>query len=118
MFSNRHIQANTTSPSAGGRPVFESLERRALLSASLEGGLLRVDGTPGDDEISIEGGRGGRIHVSVNGETESFKASGARMILARGGDGDDEIILGDSLKRNATLLGGDGEDVLVGGAGR
>ena len=118
MFSNRPIQAATASPSAGGQPVFETLERRALLSATMESGLLRVDGTAGDDQVSIERGSRGRIDVTVNGETESFRGGGVRTILARGLDGDDEIILGDSIKRNATLLGGDGEDVLVGGAGR
>ena len=46
----------TTGPSAGGQPVFETLERRSLLSATLESGLLRVDGTAGDDQISIERG--------------------------------------------------------------
>jgi Ca2+-binding RTX toxin-like protein len=78
---------------------------------------LVVVATEGADTIRITRGSRGRLGVSVNGgPVELFAVSGAVRVFGLGGD---DVIdaLGMSAKYVAELRGGDGNDVLVGGAG-
>ena len=96
--------------------VVESLERRALLSASLSGGLLTVEGTSGPDVVSASASSG-ILTVTVNGTPYLFQSSlvtGIRMNLYAG---DDTGSLSGSIGAPGTLDGGAGNDTLTGGYG-
>jgi uncharacterized protein YkwD len=120
-------------PSVQFRPTLECLEERTLLAAhltaSLSGGLLRIDGTNHADTIVVR-----EIHnrVSVDGVTinvaghrqASVSAASVRRIMIHGNGGDDRIFLNSQAVRGQqaltmpiTVWGGAGNDLIVGGAG-
>jgi hypothetical protein len=77
---------------------------------------LVVVGTAGADTVRLSRASRGRLGVSVNGgPMELFAVSGAVRVFGLGGD---DVIdaLGVSAKYVAELRGGDGNDVLIGGA--
>lgn len=95
--------------------MLETLESRRLLSAELVNGQLRVDGTDGDDTITLTRD-GNQILVEVSGEDdESFNVGNVESIRIRGLEGNDTIDVGTRI-RGATILGGDGDDDISGGA--
>src|SRR6266511_405364 len=93
---------------SGRRPSFqprlECLEDRTLmaahLTASLSDGLLRIDGTGGNDQIVVRQSNyrisvdGTDIRVKGVGAVHSVKASDVSVLNVRGLEGDDVIILG------------------------
>ncbi|HEY7120635.1 MAG TPA: choice-of-anchor D domain-containing protein [Tepidisphaeraceae bacterium] len=93
------------------------MESRRLLASTLDAGLLTVDGTNANDDISLAI-TSGALTVSLNGHPDgTFDASQITAgIQVSGLDGDDSISLA-GVAINATLSGGDGNDTLVGGAG-
>jgi Ca2+-binding RTX toxin-like protein len=95
----------------------DALEPRRLLASTLDGaGMLSVDGTSGNDDVSIAIS-GGTLTVSLNGATDgTFTAAQVSAIEVSGGAGDDSISLA-GVAIDATLSGGDGNDTLVGGDG-
>jgi Ca2+-binding RTX toxin-like protein len=93
--------------------MIERLELRRLLSAQLEGGVLRVTGTDGHDRFRIFIDSGDLI-VEQDGEATSFKASDVDRLLVQAGGGDDQVLLFPEI-RDAQLEGGDGSDTLIGG---
>ena len=111
---NRRISA------AAGAAV-ESLEGRVLLAFSVtDRGTLVVDGTAGDDTIFVirDVARQSRLTVSINGVADTVAASTVRRVEIYGGAGNDDLRVDDSAGSTnglgATLVGGDGDDVLVG----
>lgn len=96
----------------------ESLESRTLLSATLSGGTLLIDGTRRSDSIEIYTGADptNRIVVVVNGVGDTFRASAVKNIVVNAGLGDDQINTGAlpgqavRVSKPATLLGGSGND--------
>src|SRR6185295_6480811 len=100
-------------------PVIESLEQRRLLSASLHGGLLAIKGTSGANEIEIVVEHG-NVMVTMDGVSKSFDLADVRRIRAVGGRGNDDIHFnsaGDRLNVSMLLLGGAGDDTLIGASG-
>jgi hypothetical protein len=122
-------------------PVVEQLEARRLLSVTLlEGGIVRVMGTEGNDHVVIsrEPGNPANYAVVVNGEltpvpvnlvnqfqvnvlggddlVEITQAFGPVLVgrLINAGDGNDTVIGTDG---DDIIHGGPGDDLLVGGAG-
>lgn len=96
--------------------MFESLESRRYFNVSLdENGLLTVLGTAANDSIHFSEGKG-QMRVTVNDKITSFKAAAVKAIHVDAGAGDDIVVLG---RRNvpATLMGGEGDDILSGGNG-
>src|SRR4051812_42534333 len=100
----------------------ESLESRTLLSATLSAkGTLVADGTAGNDIIVIsrDPRRTTKILVKINGVGVKFPSASVKRIQMTGQGGADRLTIDDSLgiisARGATLLGGDGNDTLVGG---
>jgi uncharacterized protein YkwD len=115
------------------RPTLECLEDRSLmsahLSASLSGGLLRIQGTAGADtivvreihnQISVDG-----VKISVAGHAAArVSASAVAGIEVFGNSGNDRIYLNSqavrgqqALTRPVTVWGGAGNDLIVAGQG-
>jgi Ca2+-binding RTX toxin-like protein len=110
---------------AGGRPAVESLEGRTLFAAMpavamavVVDGLLDVWGTQNADEIalSVNAGDGNLIDVTA-GVTllGSFDKSLLSSIRVVAGDGNDSVLLDAGVTLACRLLGGSGDDTLVGG---
>ncbi len=94
----------------------ESLENRTMLTASLGAdGLLNIEGTADADEISVRV-EGENIVVNENGEETSFAAADVDQIFADLGEGDDRFIIRRGVDVPATVDGGAGNDVIVGGS--
>ena len=128
------------------RAPVESLERRALLSATLEDSVLTITGTEGPD-IGHLNLNGDLIAFGfVGGPGQAVPLSDVRLVILRGLGGDDQLLVSDGsaeegepafnvplildggagddlLARGhrattpALLLGGAGDDTLVGGPG-
>lgn len=94
----------------------EALEARQLLSASLKAGVLRVNGTGGDDVISITKSKS-NIVVKIGNKPQSFAASKVNSISLDAGDGNDKVTIARQLKVTTGILGGGGNDTLNGGSG-
>ena len=106
-------------------PLFEPLEPRLYLSATLRGSTLRIEGTPGDDRISLSAADPGQVVVEgVDGVADGTTFHGVRKIRVRGGDGHDQIRLSHDLVDangrfiSSRIRGGDGNDRITGGSGR
>jgi Ca2+-binding RTX toxin-like protein len=97
--------------------IFDPLECRRLMSAGLKSGVLRVTSTDADDVINFDL-VDGRIVVTTNGVREgTFNRTAVKKIIVDARDGDDYVAITSSIKINAVMHGGEGEDVLVGGSG-
>lgn len=120
---------------AEAQSATESLEKRTLLTADLNGNTLRVTGTNAPDDILVTR-EGGRIRVSEDGqETFSVAASQVNQIrifglaggdtintrdvgirtIVEGGNGADTIRVGNAFN---TVQGGAGDDTIIGFRGR
>ena len=102
---------------AAASPGVEPLEGRVLMSASLKGGALVVNGTSGNDAISVSlnAADPAKVDVSVNGVAQSFDLSAVKRIRAGGRAGNDLIAVANALLVPALLKGGAGDDDLAGG---
>jgi Ca2+-binding RTX toxin-like protein len=114
-------------------PFVQQLEDRKLLSAALSGGVLTVEGTKYNDNITVSLSEDGsqitvtqgkaRRHGRTAGTptTTTFAASDVTSISINGGAGNDNISLKSlgttALATPASILGGDGNDVISSGAG-
>lgn len=76
---------------------------------------LVIGGTPGNDNIVINGG-GGDARVSINGVSlGTFSFTGRIVVYAQAGD--DDVQTAGSITRPVWAYGGDGHDRLKGGGG-
>jgi uncharacterized protein YkwD len=90
----------------------EALELRDCpATATLFNGVLTVQGTSGNDTVTVT--RSGDW-ISVAGQTFSFWAF-SRLVITTGG-GDDAIV--DHTDKSAVIYGGDGNDTIRAGVGR
>ena len=98
--------------------MLETLERRRLLSFTVSGGILTVNGTAGADHISITRD-GTNLTIHQNGVNSTTPAAAVQKIVINGLAGNDELRLALGLDHGvrvpATLNGGDGNDKLFGG---
>ena len=85
------------------------------VSLDPENRALRVDGTEADDQISLERD-GDMLIVTVNGEETEVDANDVDLIELFGGDGDDEIVVGQD-GPNTRVFAGAGNDSVTGGGG-
>jgi Ca2+-binding RTX toxin-like protein len=100
-----------------GRPLFEDLESRRLMSVSLNGhGTLLIDGTRSRDVISISKNHG-VVTVVENGVTQQFDAAGVKRVVANLGGGDDVFAAHGSISYRMIVDGGAGDDDVRGGFG-
>jgi len=106
------------------------LEDRALLSATLEDGVLTIQGTAEDDVIRVRTSRrteSPNLIVRVNDQHWNFPASDVTGIVVNADAGNDDVRFGKRVRVGASVDGGDGNDkilgtrsgdTLIGGAGR
>lgn len=93
--------------------------------AAVTDGILRVNGTTGDDVVGLSVTKG-KVNISRNGEALKFSAGAVSSIQVFLGDGKDNLIAGSGLSGfyvdagpgNDVVRGGDGNDTLTGGAGK
>jgi Ca2+-binding RTX toxin-like protein len=93
--------------------------------AYMKKGDLRVNGTSGNDTISVSSA-GGLVTVIRNSIPLHFSASLVKNVIVSAGDGNDLVTIGagiatssiDGGAGNDTLKGGPGNDILTGGPGR
>src|SRR5687768_6720593 len=98
--------------------LIEGLESRRLLAITFVDGVINVVGTNGNDEIKFDFEDGG-IRARLNREEMTFNISEVTGIRAEGGAGNDRLRSDDDNPMTVpmTLLGGLGNDRLVGGLG-
>src|SRR2546421_3014252 len=98
--------------------MIETLERRRLLSFTVSGGILTVNGTAGADHISITRD-GTNLTIHQNGVNSTTPAAAVQKIVINGLAGNDELRLALGLDHGvrlpSTLNGGGGNDRLFGG---
>jgi Ca2+-binding RTX toxin-like protein len=104
-----------------GVVIVESLERRTMLSVSLDDGVLTIVGTARGDVIEVQKRADkGDLKVELNGRETEFRLSSVTKIVIKGGDGNDRIGYSGRdgrLDVPGSLSGGDGNDVIEGGNG-
>lgn len=91
--------------------MFESLEPRRLLSVSLKGATLFVEGTDRADTINF-GVDSRFIHVVLNGTSKRIDKSRVNSINISTGTGNDQITLGTKLKVSSLIYAGSGNDTV------
>jgi Ca2+-binding RTX toxin-like protein len=90
----------------------------AWTTTQFSNGDLYITGTSGDDSITVQDlGKKKGIQVMVNGKVEGTFKNLTGTIFADGVGGNDVISVASTIKLAASLLGGDGDDILIGGAG-
>src|SRR3954470_18253728 len=94
--------------------LIEGLESRRLLSTSLSGGIVSVNGGSGADDVAISVS-GSNLVVKENGATKTFALSGVKQIKVSGNAGNDIVALAANVTVRALLDGGLGDDKLTGG---
>jgi Ca2+-binding RTX toxin-like protein len=72
--------------------MFESLESRRLLAASLSNGVLTVTGTWRDDLIRIVQ-KQTTVNVTINGQLSKFTIPKVKSVIVAGNRGDDRILI-------------------------
>jgi Ca2+-binding RTX toxin-like protein len=110
--ANAHVRCGQT---------FERTMTMAI-KANFTAGLLSVTGDNGNDDITVT--RNAAEQILINGNGGAISAQGGQPTLTNtneidvfGGSGDDRISLGNAALPPAQLFGGQGNDVLTGGAG-
>ena len=90
-------------------------------AAQLVGGDLRVTGSSGDDRLTISRARD-QLVVELNGEQTTWALDGVARIRVSGSGGDDLLHIlestGARIAIPVSLVGGDGDDTLIGASGR
>src|SRR5687768_3610076 len=103
------------------RATIETLETRALLSVSLNDGVLTIVGTSGGDNIEVQKrADDNELRVELNGSETEYALGSVNRVVIRGLAGSDRIEYSGRdgrLDIPGSISGGDGNDVLEGGNG-
>ena len=102
------------------RPRVESLDDRTLPSITLNGNLLIVGGTGGNDVVRVTAPNANQLQVSIDstGEVRRFAIARVTQLRISTGNGNDRILLSSGLTSfDAEIYGGKGNDVINGGGG-
>ncbi|HYE18197.1 MAG TPA: calcium-binding protein [Tepidisphaeraceae bacterium] len=97
------------------RQQMESLEVRALMSATLDNGNLVITGTEQADDIIVQPFGSRHVVVNVNGDETFFRTFFVNKITVNALGGDDRVEL--QVARQSFISGGAGIDTLIGGSG-
>ncbi|HVT90016.1 MAG TPA: hypothetical protein VHD56_14275, partial [Tepidisphaeraceae bacterium] len=72
--------------------IVESLETRRLLSAAIVNGVLKIDGTSGDNDISVSS-ENGTTRVSIDGDLSTFNDADYSSLSIHGSADDDHVFV-------------------------
>lgn len=121
---SRRVSKSAVSSMGWTGEAMQRLEDRRLLSAAVVDGVLTVEGTHAADEIVVSLNTVDplvtKLDVKLNGTVSSFDLSAVTSMSISGGNGHDVITLDETagaINVAATLLGGNGKDILTGGSG-
>ena len=98
--------------------MFEQLENRRLLAASISNGVLSVVGSIGNDEINIALSETDQTQlvVNMNGTPSQFNVSDITSVSVFAGLGDDRIDIDSDVPFRFFIKCGGGDDYVEGGA--
>jgi hypothetical protein len=104
------------------KPVLEVLERRQMLSISVNSGIVSVIGSSAYDHVlvSVVPTNHKQIRVNLNGEVQAFAKASLKGIKIDTAGGRDIIIVDQSngaVNVPMTISGGAGADYIIGGSG-
>jgi hypothetical protein len=107
---------------ASRRPLLETLEARQMLSVSVIKGALIINGTTGDDTITVSNDPVTKkmLRVSVNGQLNGVDSVGLKRINISGLEGNDLVLIDQSngaITLPVNVAGGSGNDTMTGGSG-
>ena len=102
---------------------FDGLETRTLLSASIEGEVLVLNGTDQPDTIVVEAGdNDGEVRVfGVDGVEDGTLFQNINRLAVNLGAGDDSFTINGTIRNTAgeafrtAIFGNDGDDTIIGG---
>ncbi len=110
-------------PRGRRRPsLIEMLEARQMLSVSVARGALMIDGTSGDDVITVSRDpvNKGQLRISINGLLSGVDGFGLKRINISALEGNDLVLIDPSqgsIDLPVNIAGGSGNDTMTGGAG-
>jgi Ca2+-binding RTX toxin-like protein len=98
----------------------EGLESRRVLAAgvaTLSDGVLSIEGTHKNDKIvvSLAGEDLTQLSVKINKSTTLFSAADVTSLVINAGNGNDRVVVAESVLIPAQIFGGKGNDWLTGG---
>ena len=96
--------------------VFEAMEARQMMSASLSNGTLSINGTAGNDVISLVRDNN-NLKLTDNGQVRTFNRDQVRRINVTLGAGNDNFSANNAVTAPMTVSGGAGNDTIGGGGG-
>jgi Ca2+-binding RTX toxin-like protein len=104
--------------SVSSPPPIQSTPQMSLID-----GILRVNGTSGDDQIllSLRASNTNMLEVSLNGTLSSFRVKDVSSIIVDAGDGNDTIKFDETngpISISSKLYGDAGDDTIMGGSGK
>lgn len=79
--------------------------------------VIVLGGTNGNDKINVTQNSDGSINVNVNGKVTRYSEEEAKRLVIDAGKGDDEVTVDENVAIGMHIAGGEGNDVLKGGAG-
>lgn len=103
--------------------TFEGLETRRLLAAAAVATVtnhqLRIQGTPGADQIEVKlSNDGSEIWTKLNGiESPRYNAQMIYSIHVDAGDGNNRVAVDQRINRTTVIITGSGNDTVISGAG-
>ena len=89
-----------------------------LFDVEVTGGVLTIDGTSGDDTITVDSDGTDLILTDTDGNQQTVPLAGVDKIEINAGDGNDTVNVTSSVNLPAIIDGGAGSDNLSGGAGQ
>ena len=96
--------------------MFERLENRQMMSVSFSGTQMIINGTYGNDNISVyQDFWTGNVVVNDNGVVSNHLASAVGQVVVHALDGNDSVTGYNSLLEQLVIYGGPGNDTLRGG---
>jgi Ca2+-binding RTX toxin-like protein len=120
---NPRSSSRSKAPAQWQRPLLvEMLEARQMLSVSVVRGALMIDGTSGDDTITVSRNpvSKGQLRVSVNGLLNGVDSVGLKRINISALEGNDLVLIDQTqgaITLPVNIAGGSGNDTMTGGSG-
>jgi Ca2+-binding RTX toxin-like protein len=95
--------------------MWDSLERRQLLSSSLSSGVLTITGTSSANTIDLTVSGSNIVVDEHTGSTHSYLATSVNTISIDAKEGNDKVTVSNSILKPCTIYGGAGNDTAKGG---